>query len=260
MKVIINADDLGKSGKVNQSVIEMHRRGVVSSTTLMANGPDFREAADLVAQHPELGVGVHLCLDGNYHSASDYETLFDPVTKTFFDKHEVIKRIRTSSFDKEEIFREFSLQVEKVLDQGIKVSHLDTHHNLHLHFPILNQVIRVARKYGIAFIRSQRIDTSEPKSFLNQAYRFAHHVYLNMRLRSAGVYYDPAIDHNTDFHHNLNRLHRALNSKREIIEIMLHPNGNSDPETRFFSSPEVQALLSRHVIVNYHHLREVSYA
>lgn len=258
MKIIINADDLGHSGEVNRSIIEMHRKGIVSSTTLMANGPDFMEAADLLSMQAELGVGVHLCLDGNYQSASDYTSLIDPLSSTFFDQQEAIKRIRNSDFDKEEIFREFSLQVEKVLDHGIKVSHLDTHHHLHLYFPILNQLIRVARKYDIAFIRTQRIDSAVPKSYINRAYRLIHHVYLNMHLSSVQMYYDPDIDEDSDFDHNLHRLNRALKSKKEVIEIMLHPKEDKDPETLFFSSPEVQKLLSMHKIVSYHHLRQTS--
>ena len=69
MKVIINADDLGMSDKVNESVIKMHLKGLVSSTTMIANGPDFEEATNLVKEHPDLGVGAHLCLDGNFHSS-----------------------------------------------------------------------------------------------------------------------------------------------------------------------------------------------
>lgn len=258
MKVIINADDLGHSCEVNRSIIKLHSKGIVSSATLMANGPDFMDAADLISKHPGLGVGVHLCLDGNYHSSSDYATLIDPRTATFYDQQEVIRRIRKSAFDAEEIFREFSLQVEKVMDHGIRVSHLDTHHHLHLYFPILNQLIRVARKYDIAFIRSQRIDAPVPKSYLNRAYRLIHHIYLNMRLRSVKMYYDPDIEHDRDFNYNLNRLKGALKSTNETIEIMLHPREGSDPETSFFSSPEVQNLLSGHKIVNYHHLRKIS--
>ena len=257
MKVIINADDLGMSDEVNRSVIDMHRKGIVSSATVMANGPYFLNAVEMLHNHPDLGVGVHLCLDGAYNSASDYATLFDPVSNTFFEKKEVIKRIRTSSFDKDEIYREFSRQVEKIQDQGISVSHLDTHHNLHLYFPILKQVIRVAKKYGISFIRSQRINTCHPKSCINKTYRFVHHLYLNSRLRSVPSYYDPAIQICNDFQRNLIRLERALDAARGGIEIMLHPLGDLDPETRFFSSPEVQHILSRHTILNYNQLRRM---
>ena len=255
MKVIINADDLGISDKVNKSVIKMHQKGIVSSTTIMANGPDFEGATNLVKDHPELGIGVHLCLDGNFHSSTDYATLLDPASNTFFEQQEVIKRIRKSSFDKDEIYKEFSLQVEKVLDHGVSVSHLDTHHHLHLYFPVLSQVIRVARKFGVPFIRSQRINTCVPRSKINKAYRYAHHLYLNAQVKSIPGYYDPDIQNCGDFDHNLNRLEGMFNKTKGIIEIMLHPAGDDDPETNFFSSPEVEHLLSRHSIVNYNHLR-----
>ena len=255
MKVIINADDLGISHGVNQSVIQMHRKGIVSSTSLMANGPDFNEAVELLSDHPNLGVGVHLCLDGHFNSASDYATLFDPVNNTFFEKQEVIKRIRKSVFDKEEIFREFCLQVEKILDHGIRVSHLDTHHNLHLYFPVLSQVIRVASKYGILYIRSQRLHSCKNKGYINTLYRYIHHIYLNIRLNSVKGYYDPSLQDCSAWDSNLKRLERELSSNKGIIEIMLHPVGSDDVETLFFSSPEVQDLLSRHTILNYHQLK-----
>jgi len=254
MKVIINADDFGVSDEVNQSVINMHRKGIVSSTTIMANGPDFEKAVELLSAHPDLGVGVHLCLDGPYNSSTDHTSLLDPVTNTFFERTEVIKKIHKSYFKKDEIYREFSLQLERVLDHGLTISHLDTHHHFHLYFPVLKQVIRVARKYGISFIRSQRIITSAPLSSVNRAYRLAHHLYLNTCLRSVPAYYDPAIENNSDFAYKLNKLEGMLNNSKGPVEIMLHPRGDNDPETRFFSSPEVQQVLSRHLILNYKQL------
>ncbi len=255
MRVIINADDMGMSEDVNQAIIRLHQKGIVSSTSLMANGPHFAEAVDLLSKHPELGCGVHLCLDGPYNSASDYQTLIDPETKYFYENKEAVKRIRSSSFDKNEIYREFCLQLEKVQDQGIRVSHLDTHHNLHLYFPILTQVIRVARKYGISYIRSQRLDTCIPKGSINKIYRNIHQIYLNKSLKSVSGYYDPAMQDCVDFESNLVRLEQMLDSSKGVIEIMLHPAGETDPETNFFSSPEVMDRLSRHTILNYNQLK-----
>lgn len=254
MRIIINADDMGRSEDVNQAVIGLHQKGVVSSTTLMANASHFTEAVDLLKRHPELGCGVHLCLDGPYNSASDYQTLIDSETMSFYGNKEVVKKIRSSSFDKDEVFREFGLQIEKVQDQGIKISHLDTHHNLHLYFPILKQVIRVARKYGLSYIRSQRLDTCIPKGTVNKMYRNIHQLYLNKSLKSVSSYYDPAMQDCIDFESNLTRLKRSLDSTKSVIEIMVHPVGGKDPETSFFSSPEVQELLSEHQIINYNHL------
>lgn len=254
MKVIINADDMGMSDKVNRSIIHMHQMGIVSSNTLMANAPCFNEALELLAPHPELGTGVHLCLDGPYNSASDYKSIIDPAKGTFYNNNEVVKKIRSFSLDKNEIFREFCLQIEKVLNHGIRVSHLDTHHNLHVYFPILSQVIRVAKKYGISHVRSQRMNTCVDKGCINKLYRNIHQVYLNLSLKSVSGYYYPAIQDCSDFESNLACLDRMLNSTVGIIEIMVHPQSKDDPETKFFSSPEVRNLLSRHNILNYNQL------
>ncbi len=254
MKVIVNADDMGMSDEVNQSIIKLHQKGVVSSTSLMANGPRFNEALELLSQEPELGVGVHLCLDGNYNSARDYVSLLDPANNTFYNKEEAISRIRRSAFDKDEIYREFSLQIEKILDHGIRVSQLDTHHHLHLYFPVLSQVIRVAKKYKISYIRSQRLSSCLSKGYLNNLYRYMHHLYLNMQLNSVQGYYDPEIENCSGNETNFTRLEKMLASGRGIMEIMLHPVGEDDPETSFFSSQEVQQLLSRHTILNYSQL------
>lgn len=255
MKIIINADDMGRSDIVNQSIIAMHKNGVVSSTTLMANGPKFKEAAELLLKNPELGVGVHLCLDGPYNSDSNHKTLINPETGSFYNNKEVVKRIRENSFNKDEIYKEFSLQVEKVMDQGIGISHLDTHHNLHLYFPVLSQLIRIAKKYKISYIRSQRLETCIPKSRINKIYRQIHQLYLNMRLQSVHAYYDPAMDECPDIELNKSRLEQMLNSTKGIMEIMVHPLGEDDVETRFFSSPQIKDLLSAHSLINYNSLK-----
>ena len=49
-RLIVNADDFGFTSGVNRAIVEAHTRGVVTSATLMANGPAFAEAAQL-ARH-----------------------------------------------------------------------------------------------------------------------------------------------------------------------------------------------------------------
>jgi predicted glycoside hydrolase/deacetylase ChbG (UPF0249 family) len=57
--VIINADDLGYDPEVSRGVVEAMREGVVSSTTLIVNGPNSAAAAQLASG---LAVGLHLNL------------------------------------------------------------------------------------------------------------------------------------------------------------------------------------------------------
>ena len=61
-RLIINADDFGLTSGVNRAIIEAHQRGVVTSTTLMANSAAFADAAQLAHINPKLSVGCHVVL------------------------------------------------------------------------------------------------------------------------------------------------------------------------------------------------------
>jgi len=57
--LIINADDFGASTGVNRGILECHRRGVVTSTSLMVTGRAVAEAVALSRDHPDLSIGLH---------------------------------------------------------------------------------------------------------------------------------------------------------------------------------------------------------
>ena len=63
-KLIINADDFGLHPLINKGIIEGHQKGMITSTSIMPGAPYFKEAANLAAQNPELGIGIHLTLVG----------------------------------------------------------------------------------------------------------------------------------------------------------------------------------------------------
>ncbi|MGC2489134.1 MAG: ChbG/HpnK family deacetylase, partial [Candidatus Sulfotelmatobacter sp.] len=56
-RLIVNADDFGFTAGINRAIVEAHTRGIVTSSTLMANGRAFEEAARLAASVPRLSVG-----------------------------------------------------------------------------------------------------------------------------------------------------------------------------------------------------------
>src|SRR5919198_2830696 len=61
-RLIVNADDFGRSRAINEAVARAHREGILTSASLMVNGEAAGEAVDLARQHPRLGVGLHLSL------------------------------------------------------------------------------------------------------------------------------------------------------------------------------------------------------
>src|SRR5207237_343217 len=61
-RLIVNADDFGRSTSINQAVIRAHREGILTTASLMVNEPGCDEAVSLARETPSLGVGLHLTL------------------------------------------------------------------------------------------------------------------------------------------------------------------------------------------------------
>src|SRR5437016_8088254 len=59
-RLIVNADDFGRSAAINQAVIRAHREGILTTASLMVNEPAFDEAVAFARENPKLGVGLHL--------------------------------------------------------------------------------------------------------------------------------------------------------------------------------------------------------
>jgi predicted glycoside hydrolase/deacetylase ChbG (UPF0249 family) len=135
-QLIVNADDFGFTRDVNQGIVEAHRRGILTATTLMATGAAFEHAVELARENPELDVGVHLVLVGG----EGY-----PGTVARLMRDMALGRIR--------VYDELARQVTKVLEAGLRPTHLDTHKHTHLLPPVLGAVARIAEEFHIAWVR-----------------------------------------------------------------------------------------------------------
>jgi hopanoid biosynthesis associated protein HpnK len=153
--MIVNADDFGFTSGVNRAIVEAHTRGVVTSSTLMANGPAFAEAVLLAKANPRLSVGCHVVLiDGEPVSkAAQLASLttqghFRDGLKTF------AARAIAGRMNAEEITAEATAQIRKIQAAGISVSHVDTHKHTHLFPKILRPVLRAAAECGVRAVRN----------------------------------------------------------------------------------------------------------
>ena len=63
-RLVVNADDFGFTRDVNQGIVEAHRDGILTATTLMATGAAFDDAVRLAKENPSLDMGCHLVLVG----------------------------------------------------------------------------------------------------------------------------------------------------------------------------------------------------
>jgi predicted glycoside hydrolase/deacetylase ChbG (UPF0249 family) len=135
-RLIVNADDFGFTHDVNEGIIEAHRRGVLTATTLMATGAAFDHATELAKKTPGLDVGAHLVLIGGPGMPRTVAAL--------------VKQVALGST---KIYDELDAQLRRIAAAGIRATHLDTHKHTHLLPPVLDAVARLAREHRITWVR-----------------------------------------------------------------------------------------------------------
>lgn len=146
MQLICNADDFGLSKGVNLGIIEAYKNGIIRSTTMMAGGVDFDHAVALSKENPGLKIGVHLTLTSGASVGGVYQTLTDE-TGRFFGLGYVEENYQ--KLDLAEVAAEYEKQITKVINAGIAIDHLDSHHHTHNLPGILDIFLRLAKKYRL---------------------------------------------------------------------------------------------------------------
>lgn len=154
-RLIVNADDFGYTSGVNRAIVEAHSRGVVTSSTLMANGAAFADAVQLSKTVPELSVGCHVVLtDGE--PVLDAGQLPSLTTASHFRDGMIAfaARALAGGMDANQITAEATGQIRKIQSAGIAVSHFDTHKHTHLFPKILRPLLRAASDCGVRAVRN----------------------------------------------------------------------------------------------------------
>lgn len=142
--LVVNADDFGFTRDVNDGIAHAHRNGILTATTLMANGGAFDHAARLAREHPTLDVGCHFVLVGDGHSmVAPYRRLPESVSK-------LVTAICLGKIDLE---AELEAQLGRIVAAGIAPLHVDAHKHTHLLPPVLKAIVKVARRHGVRYIR-----------------------------------------------------------------------------------------------------------
>lgn len=156
-RLIVNADDFGLTSGVNRAIIELHRAGVLTSATLMANAAATAEAVVLARATPTLGVGCHVVLvDGTPalapHQISSLTGArtgqLHPTLGAF------LQRLLTDRIRSSEIEGEARAQIAQLQSQGLHLTHIDTHKHTHMFPGVLRPLLRAARACGVRAVRN----------------------------------------------------------------------------------------------------------
>lgn len=197
-RLIVNADDFGRSPATNEAVIRAHREGILTTASLMVAESAADDAVRLARACPALGVGLHLTLvcgraalpaavnPGLADATGQLPA--DPVRAgwRYFFRRDLRAALR----------REIAAQFEAFARTGLPLDHVNGHLNVHLHPTVLPLVLEIGRRHGLRALRLTR----DP-FWLNVrlaggawAYRLSHAVVFSLlgaaarpRLRRAGV-------------------------------------------------------------------------
>lgn len=156
-RVTINGDDFGMTQSCTPAIIRALREGLITDTTMMANGAFFEEAvlsakkygfAERIGVHFNLTEGVPLTDgirkvslfvgDGGFHQAF----LRSPRGLTVSEEQAV--------------YTELCAQARRILNEGLSITHADSHHYLHTYRDLAPIFAEVCRDCGITAIRLNR--------------------------------------------------------------------------------------------------------
>jgi predicted glycoside hydrolase/deacetylase ChbG (UPF0249 family) len=154
-KVIINGDDLGLSIGTNEGICACLQEGILSSTSIMAGGAAFDDAVQRLQRLGLRHVGIHLTLDEERPVLPPSE-IPSIVTAEgiFFDRGKLLKKLLLgNAIQMDDVEREFRAQIQKCLDAGLQLSHIDGHGHVHVYPKISAVVAELAGAFGISRVR-----------------------------------------------------------------------------------------------------------
>jgi len=154
-RLIVNADDFGRSPDINAAVVQAHERGILTSASLMVNEPEVEEAVALARAHPRLAVGLHLTL-AQGRAALPAESLGGLVdAQGRFGSSSVVVgwRYFFKRSLREPLRREIVAQLERFKETGLPLDHVNGHMHLHQQPVVFRLLMELAPQWGIHHFR-----------------------------------------------------------------------------------------------------------
>jgi hypothetical protein len=157
-RLMIRCDDVGMCHGVNMAVRELIASGVPFSASVMFACPWYREAVEILKDHPEIGVGVHLTLNSEWEhykwgpvlGAARVPSLVDKTGHFFASESE----FAAAAVDPEEVRLELEAQIERALATGLRIDYIDFHMLTAVSTPELQAIVeQLAAKHRLGISR-----------------------------------------------------------------------------------------------------------
>lgn len=158
-RLIVRADDMGYSHAGNLAIVRTYTAGIASSVEVIVPSPWFPEAARLLAEHPDVDVGVHLALTAEWDnvkwrpladvpSLRDEDGYFHPMIRP--NANYPGRSVMESDWSLPDIEREFRAQIEMAMRHIPRVTHVSGHMGSTGFDPAVAELTRrLTREYGL---------------------------------------------------------------------------------------------------------------
>jgi predicted glycoside hydrolase/deacetylase ChbG (UPF0249 family) len=152
--LIIRTDDIGMSHSVNMAMQKLVSTGMPVSVSVMFACPWYQEAVEILKQHPNASVGIHLVLNSEWKNyrwgpvagAGAVPSLVDE-NGYFFPAAEALRQHNPNVT---EVEKELRAQIERALRSGVKIDYVDYHMGTAVMWPDFQAVTeRLAQEYGL---------------------------------------------------------------------------------------------------------------
>ena len=174
--LIVHADDAGMSHSVNMATQSGLESGIVTSSSIMVPCPWFKEFAVYAKTHPQFDYGIHLTLNcewDNYRwgpvaSRDRVSSLVDPTGCLWDSVAQVAMHAQAH-----EVKIELKAQIDRALEFGVPLSHLDTHMGAVICRPDLVDVyVDLAVEYNLPILFFKTLNPEVEKAYVALASQF----------------------------------------------------------------------------------------
>ncbi len=154
VSLIIRTDDIGMSHSVNMAMQKLVSTGMPVSVSVLFACPWYQEAVEILKQHPNVAVGIHLALNSEWKNyrwgpvagSTAVPSLVD-ANGFFFPSSEALHQHNPQVA---EVEKELRAQIERALRSGVKIDYVDYHMGTVTRYPEFREITeRLAREYGL---------------------------------------------------------------------------------------------------------------
>ncbi len=213
LKHFITSDDWGISRGVNEGILLLAERGIVSRVSVMSTEPHLKHRLEALKKLSGLQWGLH------FNLTYGHQQKFGPGSPMAFIWR-WLHPFRDKKELREEVRAELRRQIQLAKDAGISLKYIDGHHHIHMVPGLLHHIADILVEEKIEIVRypyNRRQFFNPAKAFLNILSMMARPTFLRWKFQSFPVFYPDLSDFK-----DLARLKARL-AKYPLHEIIVHP-------------------------------------